>query len=150
MNTSEVVKRTGIDRETLRFYENKGLIDSPRRTDSGYRIFSDNDILRLEFIHRSKRAGFTLSEIVELVEMKNVGLTCRDGRDVAQNKLQQVKDKMKALREMQKILNSFIQACECEGEAGLNKTCHLSFDSISFTKQNKSNTDKGTKNGKKN
>ena len=70
LKTKEVLNRAEIDRETLRFYEHKGLLPPTKRTSSGYRIFSEEVISRLQFIKTAKGAGFTLSEIKELVELK--------------------------------------------------------------------------------
>lgn len=70
MKTKEVLEISGIDRETLRFYENKGLLPKMKRTDGGYRIFPEEIINRLRFIKTAKVAGFTLKEIKELVELK--------------------------------------------------------------------------------
>lgn len=131
MKPKDVMDATGIDRETLRFYDTKGLLPKPRRTSSGYRVYPDSIIDRLQFIKTSKNAGFTLKEIKELIELKNEKVTCREGRDIAIKKKQEVLDKMKALREMKKILNCFVDACNDKGEKGLNRPCHLSFDMIS-------------------
>lgn len=130
MRTKEIVNRTGIDRETLRFYEDKGLINTPERTESGYRIYTPDTIDRITFILTAKRAGFSLNEILDLIDMKASQVTCRDGRAIAQTKLDELAEKQKALKDMQKILKKFITACEAEGEKGLNRPCHLSFDTI--------------------
>lgn len=130
MKTKDVVESAGIDRETLRFYETKGLLPKTKRNESGYRIYPSAVVDRLRFIKTSKDAGFTLKEIKELIELKNKKVTCRTGRDVAQQKRKEVLEKMKALREMKKILDCFIDCCNGEGEKGLNRPCHLSFDMI--------------------
>ena len=63
----QLAKMTGLNIETLRFYENYGLISVPKRTDSGYRLYTDDDLYRLEFIKRAKNAGFSLDEIKQLL-----------------------------------------------------------------------------------
>lgn len=122
---------TGVDRETLRFYESKGLLPKTRRTQSGYRIYPDTVLDRLCFIKNCKEAGFTLKEIKELIELKAKKVKCRIGRDIAMRKRQEVLNKIKSLREMKQILDCFIADCESKGEAGLNNACDLSFDTIS-------------------
>lgn len=130
MRTKDILKGAQIDRETLRFYETKGLLPTITRTDGGYRIYPDETLSRLQFIKTAKGAGFTLREIRELVELKQKGATCRAGRDIAVKKRDELKIKMKALKEMNKVLNSFISACEEKGESGLKRKCHLSFDTL--------------------
>lgn len=130
MKVKEIIERAGIDRETLRFYESKGLLPKAVRTPSNYREFPEEILNRLHFIKTAKGAGFTLSEIRELIELRERGTSCRQGRDMAAKKRQELAEKMKALREMKRILDSFIGACESNGEAGLNEKCHLSFDNL--------------------
>lgn len=130
MRTKDVLIGAKIDRETLRFYETKGLLPKTERAESGYRIYPDETISRIHFIKTAKKAGFTLSEIRELVELKQKGATCKTGRDIATRKLAELKIKVKALKEMNKVLSSFIAACEAGGEPGLKRKCHLSFDNL--------------------
>ncbi len=59
----QVSKATGFNIETLRFYEKNGLIPTPKRTNGGYRLYTDDILSRLEFIKRAKNSGFTLDEI---------------------------------------------------------------------------------------
>lgn len=65
----QVSKVTGLNIETLRFYEKNGLIPVPMRTNGGYRIYTDEILNRLEFIKRAKNAGFTLNEIRHLLSI---------------------------------------------------------------------------------
>ncbi len=128
MQVKEIIERAGIDRETLRFYESKGLLPKAARTSSNYREFPGDILNRLHFIKTAQGAGFTLSEIRELIDLRQNGVSCRKGRDIAVEKRQELADKMKSLREMKRILDCFIGACESNGEAGLSQKCHLSFD----------------------
>lgn len=127
MRTNDLVKLSGLNRETLRYYEEKGLLPIPKRSESGYRNYTDDTLERIAFIKKAKSAGFTLREIQELIGLKTANVTCRTGRDIANQKISEIKRKQKALKEMQGILIRFVQACESEGEKGLNQTCHLSF-----------------------
>ncbi len=63
----QVSKATGLNIETLRFYEKNGLIPVPMRTDAGYRLYSEDTLSRLEFIKHAKNSGFTLDEIRNLL-----------------------------------------------------------------------------------
>ncbi|RUT36227.1 MerR family transcriptional regulator [Paenibacillus zeisoli] len=59
----EVARMAQLNMETIRYYENYGLIDTPSRSDSGYRIYSEEVLARLTFIKQAKECGFTLKEI---------------------------------------------------------------------------------------
>jgi DNA-binding transcriptional MerR regulator len=63
---SEVAKRTGFSRPTIRYYEEIGLVPTPSRLKSGYRVYDDRSVDRLGFISRAKRLGLSLDEVREL------------------------------------------------------------------------------------
>jgi len=129
MKTKDITDKTGIDRETLRFYESKGLLPQLNRTASGYRVYPDNTIERIRFIQMAKRAGFTLSEIKELIDLQQNRKACRNSRDIVKIKKSEIAQKIEALKKMDKILTRFISECEKNGEEGLKRPCHFSFDS---------------------
>jgi DNA-binding transcriptional MerR regulator len=69
----EVAERTGVTQRTLRFYEEKGLVDPPERMDGGFRLYSEEDVLRIEYIKKLQDLlGFTLAEIKEMVEAEEL------------------------------------------------------------------------------
>lgn len=65
----ELAKRVGTHPKTIRYYEELGLLGSPERTDSGYRLYSEADVERLRFILSAKTLGLTLQEIKEIVDL---------------------------------------------------------------------------------
>lgn len=128
MQTKDIVKKTNLDRETLRFYEERGLLPKLSRTKSGYRIYSEKVLSRIKFIQKAKEAGFTLSEIKSLIDLQQNKKSCRIGRDLAKIKKTKIKEKISALKKMDKILDNFILECEKNGQEGLSKPCHFSFE----------------------
>lgn len=69
----EVAEQTGVTQRTLRFYEEKGLVDPPERMEGGFRLYSEDDIKRILYIKRLQELlGFTLSEIKEMVEAEEL------------------------------------------------------------------------------
>jgi len=128
LRTKELQEKTGLDRETLRFYEKKGILLEPARTASGYRDYDEKAEQRIEFALMAKSAGFTLAEAKELLDLKEKGVSCKTGRDIAQSKLVELEEKMQSLKKMKKVLVKFVEACESNGGVGLKKKCHLSFD----------------------
>ncbi len=85
----EVAERTGVTQRTLRFYEEKGLLDPPERMEGGFRLYSDEDINRVTYIRRLQELlGFTLSEIKEMVdaeeELQQIAATRRPDLELAE------------------------------------------------------------------
>ena len=125
LTVNGVIKASGLSRETLRYYEKMGLLNPQRRATNGYRVYAADDLERLEFILRTKKAGFTIRKIRELLDLKkSVNATCRIGRDMAREQIQQVDEKIVALKEVRTILADFAEQCEKEG---LDEPCSLSF-----------------------
>jgi len=78
LQIGEVAERTGVTQRTLRFYEEKGLLRPPSRMDGGFRLYSEDDVRRVEQIKRLQTLlGFTLADIKEMVEAEEVKLQLR-------------------------------------------------------------------------
>lgn len=78
LQIGEVAERTGVTQRTLRFYEEKGLLQPPNRLEGGFRLYSEADIQRVERIKRLQQLlGFSLAEIKEMVEAEEVKLQLR-------------------------------------------------------------------------
>ncbi len=73
LQIGEVADRTGVTQRTLRFYEERGLLKPPSRMDGGFRLYSDDDVARVEQIKRMQSLlGLTLAEIKDMVEAEEV------------------------------------------------------------------------------
>ncbi|HYM16235.1 MAG TPA: MerR family transcriptional regulator [Dehalococcoidia bacterium] len=73
LQIGEVADRTGVTQRTLRFYEEKGLLKPPSRLDGGFRLYSEDDVQRVERIKRLQTLlGFTLADIKEMVEAEEI------------------------------------------------------------------------------
>lgn len=126
LTVRDVVKKTGLSRETLRYYENAGLLCPLQRGHNGYRQFTNNDLNRLQFVLETKKAGFKIREIKELIDLKEHGAaTCHVGRDIALDRIAKVDQQIASLREVREILEDFASRCEKEG---LDQPCSLSFN----------------------
>ena len=78
LQIGEVAERTGVTQRTLRFYEEKGLLRPPSRMDGGFRLYSEDDVRRVEQIRRLQGLlGVTLAEIKEMVDAEEVLLELR-------------------------------------------------------------------------
>ena len=120
LTTSEVAKQGGVNLETVRYYERRGLIPKPPRTPTGYRAFAPEAVRRLRFIRHAQALGFSLEEIRELLGLRLArGTSCGDVRSRAQTKLEEIDAKIRSLRAMRKALTQF--TIECPGEGPLSK-----------------------------
>jgi DNA-binding transcriptional MerR regulator len=109
--------RAGVHIETIRFYERRQLMPAPRRTRSGYRMYDEHDLWRLEFIRRAKLLGFTLAEIGELFGADNERPP-EAVLDAAHAKLAAVEEQMRALAEQRCQLRRLVEVCRHgDGEA---------------------------------
>ena len=73
LQIGEVAERTGVTQRTLRFYEEKGLLKPPSRLDGGFRLYSEDDVHRVEQIKRLQTLlGFTLANIKDMVEAEEI------------------------------------------------------------------------------
>ncbi len=112
LTIGQVAKHSGIGLETLRFYERKGLIEEPPRTDSGYRQYPEDVVGRIRFIKRAKELGFSLKEISDLLSLRvDPGTTCADVRKQTELKLTDVEEKIRALRRIKTALKKLAASC---------------------------------------
>jgi MerR family transcriptional regulator, repressor of the yfmOP operon len=78
LQIGEAAERTGLTQRTLRYYEEKGLLKSPTRMDGGFRLYSSEDIDRIESIKQLKELlGFSLADIKEMMDAEDVRLQIR-------------------------------------------------------------------------
>jgi MerR family mercuric resistance operon transcriptional regulator len=118
LTTSEVARRGGVNLETIRYYERRGLLPRPPRTASGYRVFAPEAVRRLRFVRRAQALGFSLKEIKELLSLRAAPRTrCPDVRKRAEAKLAEVDAKIRSLAAMRKALEQLIAACTGQGPA---------------------------------
>jgi MerR family transcriptional regulator, copper efflux regulator len=119
MRIGEVAREAGVGVETVRFYEQRGLIrQPPKPRTSGYRDYPVASVRRIRFIRRAQQLGFSLAEIVELLELESGdGDACIDVRRKAEAKLGEVAAKIGDLARIRGALETLIEACPGEGPA---------------------------------
>ena len=112
----EVARKAGVNKETLRYYEKRGLITKPDRRRSGYRIFTQHHIDQVKFIKRAQELGFTLSEIKELLELRtDDNTTCAEVKTEAEEKYRDVVEKIQDLQRIKTTLIELIDTCSGSG-----------------------------------
>src|ERR1700704_3723092 len=105
LTIGKLAGRSGVSAQTIRYYERNGLLPEPKRSTSGYRIYSDDAALRLNFIKQAQLLGFSLSEIQELLSLRmQQGATCADVRQRAYQKVAAVDKKIEDLQRLKGAL----------------------------------------------
>lgn len=109
----------GVGRETVRFYERKGLVADPPRSEGGYRLYPRETIGRLRFIRRAQELGFTLSEIARLLELRAEDeAACEAVEARARRKLADVESKIEDLTRIGNALDRLIEKCKARQPTG--------------------------------
>lgn len=106
---SRLAKELGINIETIRFYERKGLIQQPLKPTTGYRHYPNETVNRIHFIKRAQELGFTLDEIVHLLSLEDS--PCNEIQALASNKLEKVQAKILDLRRLENALEALLSQC---------------------------------------
>lgn len=109
-----LARAAGVNVETIRFYERRGVLPLPERSPGGYRRYGQMDLWRLQFIRRGQRLGFTLSDIAELLRPGG-GPAPGQVLELAHFKLRDTEEKLEALAGTRDRLHRLISAC---GEGG--------------------------------
>lgn len=120
LKIGEVSKLSGVGIEALRFYERSGLLGRPARTQSGYRMYDESVLERLDFIKRAQVLGFTLEEIKQIIAEKSSGQNpCAEVRQIVRQRLQELDERMREMRlyrkELAKALAEWDETGEAEG-----------------------------------
>ncbi len=116
LTIGQVARKAGVGLETVRFYERKGLIEEPPRSQSGYRQYPELAVDRIRFIRRAKELGFSLKEISELLCLRvNPTATSADVRRQAEAKIADIEEKMRDLNRMKRALETLTAACCGQG-----------------------------------
>ena len=118
MTIGVVAQWARVGKETVRFYEKRGLIPEPPRTAAGYRQYPAETVARLGFIQRAQELGFSLREIAELLDLRSEEVTCSaDIRERAEAKIRDIDARIRDLRRMRSKLDELTRACTASGAA---------------------------------
>lgn len=118
LSIGQVAGQAGVNVQTLRYYERRGILEEPRRSASGYREYAAGAVRLIRFIKRAQELGFSLSEIEELLELREHRPRDRSAvRDLAAAKIRDIEEKVRDLKSMKKALNVLVESCACKGTA---------------------------------
>lgn len=119
LTIGELANEAGVNPQTVRYYERRGLLPEPSRRPSGYREYPESDLARIGFIRRAQGLGFTLREIAELLSLRMTpDTTPGQVRDRVETKIADVEAKLTELERIRGALTQMAAACEVHGPLG--------------------------------
>lgn len=134
MRIGEFAERTGFTPDTIRYYETIGVMPEPARTSGGQRLYGDQDLERLGFVHQAQTLGLTLEEIAEILLLVDEGAEpCEHVEARLRQRLDEVKERIDELAALRRRLTAALRhaeenrgegACRCriiEGAAGARR-----------------------------
>jgi MerR family transcriptional regulator, mercuric resistance operon regulatory protein len=107
-----LARQAGVNVETIRYYQKRGLIAEPDRPLGGIRRYASEHVRRLRFIKQAQSLGFTLEEVTDLLALED-GRHCREAEQLGARKLAMVRDRMAQLRRVEKVLATLVDQCHC-------------------------------------
>lgn len=125
MLIGKLAAETGVNIETIRYYERVGLIAAPPRTQGRHRVYDEYHAQRLTFIRRSRELGFSIDDIRTLLAFSDGKQDC-PARELSLNHLSNVRGKIASLRKLERALKGMTDACK----PGDQTSCPI-FDALS-------------------
>lgn len=113
MNIGEAAGASGVSAKMIRYYESIGLISNVSRTESGYRVYSEDDVHTLRFIRRSRDLGFSVEQMSDLLALwSDRSRASADVKRIAMEHVAELERKMRELRDMTKTLRHLAEHCQ--------------------------------------
>ncbi len=113
MKIGQAAEESRLPIRTLRFYEHEGLLSERPRTQSGYRVFDERDLERLDFVKKAKRLGLALGEIKDILAITDRGeATCTHVRGLLASKVEELD---RAISELQQVRSTMADLLEKAG-----------------------------------
>ena len=111
MRIGELATAAGVNIQTLRYYERRRLLPAARRRNSGYREYAPDAVELVRFVKQSQALGFTLTEIKELIGLRNHAPSCSEVRSVAAAKISEMDEKILQLSSIRDSLRTLVKSC---------------------------------------
>ena len=105
-----LAEAAGVNVETIRFYQRKGLMPEPEKPYGSIRRYGAAELARVRFIKSAQRLGFSLDEIGELLKLED-GARCSEARQLAEQKLVDVRQKLSDLQRIESVLAGLVARC---------------------------------------
>jgi MerR family transcriptional regulator, mercuric resistance operon regulatory protein len=113
MKTGEVAHAAGVNIQTLRYYERRGLLAEPPRRQSGYRMYGPEAVRLVRFVKRAQELGFSLDDVEALLHLAQGGPeSCDSAQSLARQKIDELEGRIRHLRAMRKALLDLVATCD--------------------------------------
>ena len=113
MNIGQAARRSGLSAKMIRYYESIGLLKPAHRSDSGYRLYSDDDLHTLAFIKRSRDLGFSLDEVGKLLALwQDRQRASSDVKALARQHIDELNQKIVELTSLRDTLQDLVDTCQ--------------------------------------
>lgn len=122
-----LAKRGGVNVETIRYYQRRGLLQEPMKPSGGFRSYPEEALKRVLFIKRAQSLGFTLEEILGLLALDEQK-ACLETREIAAHKLELIEQKITELSKMRKSLARLVRSCDASSSGAPCPIIHLLAD----------------------
>lgn len=114
LSIGELSKQSGVNIETIRYYEKIGVMPAPDRGANGYRAYGADHLKRLSFVRRSRQLGFSLEEIRGLLRLVDgEAYTCAQVRALTLDHLAEIRSKIADLKRLKRVMEEM--AAQCSG-----------------------------------
>lgn len=110
LTIGKLADAAGVNVETIRYYQRRGLLDEPAKPQGGHRRYTPDQVKRIRFIKRAQALGFTLTEVSGLLQL-NGGYACAETQALALRKLALIERKIADLTAMRDVLGGLVQQC---------------------------------------
>lgn len=115
LTISEISRRSGVNLETIRYYEKIEALPQPKRAANGYRMYDEHILVHIEFIKNCRSLGFSIGEIKQLDALrKSPSASCRQADDIIAANLRKVQAKIAQLQTIEAFLTNM---CGCEEQS---------------------------------
>lgn len=112
MNIGDAARVSGVSAKMIRHYESIGLVKAARRTDAGYRLYGEQDVRVLQFIHRGRALGFSLDQIRDLLALwEDQHRASADVRALALAHIEELNRKIAEMEAMRRTLEGLAKSC---------------------------------------
>ncbi|OBZ15713.1 transcriptional regulator [Bacillus sp. FJAT-27264] len=116
MTRGELAKQTGVSMATIRYYEDSGILPPPARIANGYRVYSEDYVVKIRFIKDAQSLGYPLKQIKEILHDLNQGIgkySLESGEEIlkerVRDKIQEIDERIATLRSIQTLLSSLLE-----------------------------------------
>ena len=111
LTIGHIAHAAGVNVETVRYYQRRGLVSLPPKRARGFRYYSPATASRVRFIKRAQSLGMSLKEVQRLLKLDSKG-ACKESRSIAAEKLALVESKLVDLAKLRDVLKGLVAACD--------------------------------------